>query len=325
MEQQLSNDQQEPLQALTFSTSSTDVPPALPVAATAQAEHVAGRDADGQRVHDLLAALKHQSSKHRWMGTAAIVLGSLLAFNVVMCCAVTAVMSAMTGHAAKFSIDLSLNSFGMSGHITNGVSQVSVSGVLPLVLLSGSGFFAAVARRERLKLTRSLAQYDDVRGVGPLVEALFLRSPLARREAASALKRLMPRLRPGDTGLLNRSQRLQLLRFLGQSMASLHPQDADLSLAILAAYRAIGDGSELSTVKRIAYGRGGGESEARVRAAAQEYVELVERREEEQVQAHTLLRGADCPRDGGATLMRAASGETGAADPHALLRAAEEG
>src|SRR5947207_14393375 len=109
---------------------------------------------------------------------------------------------------------------------------MSVSGTLPLLLLCGSGIFAVLTKRERLKLTRSLTRYEHARAVGPLVDALYLRDRSLRTEAAAALKRVLPRLRPGDAPLLDANRRLMLSLYLGRCRMSLLHDDV-----VLAVYR----------------------------------------------------------------------------------------
>jgi hypothetical protein len=280
----------------------------------------AEQQAQTEPMEALLVTLKRLSRRHAWFGGIATLLGLLFGFFVLMGVLIYLMMSHMQGYAAKLILDFSLLSFGVTGNSGAGHAQMTVSGLTPLLLMLGSAGFSTLSKRERLKLTRTLAQYDDVRAVGPLVEALYLRDRVVRSEAAAALTRLLPRLRREDASLLNSNQRLYLWLYLGRSRWSFLADDDELSLAILQAYSQIGDGTELPTVRRLAQGKGSAGKDSRVREAAQRYLDEVKLREEQEKLPQILLRPSSGLETSPDTLLRP-SEEGTETDPQHLLRA----
>jgi hypothetical protein len=151
-----------------------------------------------------------------------------------------------------------------------------------LRLLSGRG------AKRRLEVARKLADYDDVRAVGPLAEALGPGDRQVREIAAAALTRLLPRLRPADAGLLNGNQRRCLYR-------ALNGENTDLILAILKAFEAVGDDAALPHVERLASGRGRAAKSLPIQRAAQECLPFLRERLEKERGARTLLHPSTAP------------------------------
>jgi hypothetical protein len=309
--------EEEQRTAVTASSLSTE-----PVALEGEAvQHEAGEHALPMEL--LLTKLKRQSRRHAWFGGIAAVLGLLLGGIVVLSIIMYLVMSGMLGHAAKFIVDFSPTSFATTGQISAHSGQVAVSGLTPLLLLIGSSVFAFLTKRERIQLTKTLLQYEDLRAIGPLAEALYLQDKAVRTEAAASLARLLPRLREEDASLLDDHQRLLLSLYLGRSRWSLLEDNDALSLAIVEAYWHIGNGSEVPTVKRIAQGKGSAAKDARVREAAQRYVAEMQRRAELARQPETLLRASASVNANSEMLLHPAV-QTPATDPAELLRATEQ-
>jgi hypothetical protein len=130
----------------------------------------------------------------------------------------------------------------------------------------------------------------------------------------------LPRLRREDTYLLHPSQRRMLSFYLGRGRWNLVLDDDQLSLAILNAYWYIGDGTELPTVRRLAQGKVGSARDGPVREAAQQYLDEVQRRKEEETRPYTLLRASSGTAVAPDVLLRPAA-EATESDPRQLLRA----
>lgn len=271
----------------------------------------------------LLARLKGQSRRHAWFGGIAAILGLLLGGIVALSLIMYLVMSGMLGHAAKFIVDFSPTSFAATGQTDAHSGRVTVSGLTPLLLLIGSSVFAVLTKRERIQLTKTLVHYEDVRAVGPLVEALYIVEDKAfRSKTAAALTRLLPRLRQEDASLLDAQQRRLLSQYFGRVRWATLERNDDLSLAIVESYWRIGDGTELPAVKRLAQGKGIAAKDTRVREAAQRYVAEMQRRAEVASQPDTLLRASAIVHTNSDMLLHPADSAP-ATEPHELPRATE--
>ncbi len=141
----------------------------------------------------------------------------------------------------------------------------SYMSIVPLLVVSA---MAATERRE--KLAKQLAQFDDKRAVGPLIEALGYHDPLTVNAAITALTRLLPELRASDRYLLNEEQRAILNNvLLNASRLKASAVKPELALAILKALGQVGDAAALPAVEKVANGGGIGKKPA-VRLAAAE-------------------------------------------------------
>jgi hypothetical protein len=96
---------------------------------------------------------------------------------------------------------------------------------------------------------RQLTATDDLRAIPALILALNWPEPRPRHSAAIALTRLLPRIRPGDAGLLDPLTRARLYRRL---TAPNTPQNTDLKLAILSALDRIADSGAVPSVQALA-------------------------------------------------------------------------
>lgn len=118
----------------------------------------------------------------------------------------------------------------------------------------------------------ALAEFDDPRVIGPLVEALEPRwvwSRVRRGVFVEALTRLLPRLREEDAALLTRFQRTLLYKRL-RSRTRPDENPADFKVAILQALAEIQDRDALPHVQRLANRQVWTKEDQRVQAAAKE-------------------------------------------------------
>lgn len=167
------------------------------------------------------------------------------------------------------------------------------------------------------KTTQQLAEFEDVRTIGPLLEALELGYSKVTRVIETALLRLLPRLRASDANLLNSKQRRALARLLTTT------RKTELQLAILSALEQVGDGSAVSAVKRLANEPGRTPARLRVQQAAQACLLFLEPRVEQEKSSRQLLRASSPTAATPETLLRPAQGVT-AQEPEQLLRASGE-
>jgi hypothetical protein len=185
---------------------------------------------------------------------------------------------------------------------------------------SMSGLIAAafaVSQAQR-NATRKLAQFEDIRTVGPLAEALEFNDKSMRAVTEEALIKLLPRLRASDAPLLNEDQRACLNRALTRS------KNTPLVLAILKAYEQVGDEKALPCVEKLAEGEGRTGKEERVQAAAIGCLPALRTRIEQQRASQTLLRASDAVATPPEVLLRPAQAGGSDAPPEQLLRASTQ-
>jgi hypothetical protein len=179
--------------------------------------------------------------------------------------------------------------------------------------MSGAISAAFAASQAQKRVTKELAEFEDIRSVGPLAEALEYQDRELKAIAESKLTRLLPRLRASDASLLDEEQRKCLYR-------ALRGRDTNLILAVLKALEQIGDEQAVPFVQKLANGEGLAARNSGIRAAAQECLPALQERAERERASRELLRAAsasDTPSD---VLLRPAGG-TIEADPQQLLRA----
>lgn len=188
-----------------------------------------------------------------------------------------------------------------------------------LVGIAGtSGMQAVVLARRRA--TNRLSDVRDPRLVGTLAEYCFARRDIVRNAALSGFWRSLPCVQPEHRVLLTDAEVRALVRVM-----CTHPK-AEGVLALLQAFRHIGDGRALPAVKALASGellsfeQGAWTrpTRDRVRHAALECLPFLEQRAEEDRQRATLLRAAQAPAEGDG-LLRPAHG-SGEAEAEQLLR-----
>lgn len=115
---------------------------------------------------------------------------------------------------------------------------------VPLSLL----FVGTPASRKQQAVVAAITQFDDVRAVGPLAEALDFPGEQIAPIVQKTLIRLLPRLKASHSSLLNSTQRACLSR-------ALQAGNPALTLAILKAWEQVGDEDAIPEVQRLAEGR----------------------------------------------------------------------
>lgn len=216
------------------------------------------------KVESLLTTLAEERRKQQCRTRRYQVIGLSIVAVVLLC---TGAVWIKTG---KFPSDI-LSSFS------------SMAGLIGLT---------AAATRGQKQATRELAQFNDVRAVGPLAEALTFEDKQVRQVAKEALTRLLPRLQAGDAPLLNSEQRHILHRCLYRRKFRF---DQNLALAILNALRQVGDERDLPVVQRLAQGTGKYDHSRKIQMEAQDCLPFLQKRAEEQAARQSLLRAAVQP------------------------------
>ncbi len=173
------------------------------------------------------------------------------------------------------------------------------------------GLFAMSEVQKRA--TKKLAMLDDVRAVGPLMEALGYIDSEVRKVAIEALLRLLPRMQASDAHFLNDVQRNCMYR-------ALNAKEENFVLAVLKALEQVGDSRALPLVEKLAQGDAETYQEKRIRDAAQACLPFLRQRIEQESASRQLLRAASASGVPADTLLRPAQSvsETG---PEQLLRA----
>ena len=172
----------------------------------------------------------------------------------------------------------------------------------------------------QVEAIRVLAALDDVRTVGPLLEALEWRDMATfsgvRSVATQALYKLLPRLQPEHANLLDDRQRTCLYRLLRH-----HPSDdqTELIVALLGAVAQVGDARAVSTLERLTRDSGGPPPRQRVRSTAQEALTQLRRRLDRS--PGSLLRASSDTT--AADLLHPVTAAPAATDPQQLLRASQ--
>jgi hypothetical protein len=136
-------------------------------------------------------------------------------------------------------------------------------------------------------MSLQLSGCDDVRAIPALVRALCLPDGWARVAAARALTRLLPRLRPCDSGLLDAAARSRLRQQLRRYRAMRTPE---LAFAILLALEEVGDARDIPTLTTLIRRCGRSSVEQRLRQAAQSCLARLAARKE-QVQEEIVSSG----------------------------------
>ncbi len=130
---------------------------------------------------------------------------------------------------------------------------------------------------------RRLLNFEDVRIVGPLIDALNFQDEVTQQEARQALVRLLPRLQASDAHLLNGEQRKQLRQVL-------FTDNKKLAVSVLKSYEHIGDGAELEAVERLLQNAIG---DVEVRDAALNCLPFLQLRAQQMQSSQTLLRASE--------------------------------
>jgi HEAT repeat protein len=158
----------------------------------------------------------------------------------------------------------------------------------------GFGLFYLLWSSDRFKnmtageIASVLAQYDDLRAIGPLLEALNCPEPDVRVLSELALARLLPRLTAADAALLNEEQYLCLFR-------ALYSRYTDLVVGVIRAFREIGDERALLTVRQLAGRPPRSPRQQFIHRAARECLPALQERLERERAGNVLLRPASQP------------------------------
>ncbi len=184
--------------------------------------------------------------------------------------------------------------------------------------MSGVIVAATAATKRQKEATKSLAQFDDLRSVGPLAEALAFNDRGVQEIAEARLIVLLPRIQATDSALLNENQRKCLYQVLAGRLAA--SRNIELVLAILKAYEQVGDSQAIPLVEKLAEGEGKAGQDARVRASASECLVSLRQRAEQERMSQTYLRASDATNVSPQVLLRPASGMVEEL-PEQLLRA----
>jgi hypothetical protein len=159
-----------------------------------------------------------------------------------------------------------------------------------------------------------MADFDDLRIVGPLVESW--RDIEARPAITDALLRLLPRMKASDSHLLNLEQRKALYKILKSD-------EETLLLAILKALEQIGDSAALPFVEKLANPPLGGKVSVKVKQAAWVCLPFLIERAKQEHNSATLLRASGTMETHTGELLRPAT-TTSETDPRDLLRATQQ-
>ncbi len=195
------------------------------------------------------------------------------------------------------------------------------SRVISLVLVSTTvGIWVAVRTQRRKNFDHiTLAQYDDVRAITPLIYALGWSNRRTQIVVASALTRLLPKLKASDASLLPFTQQKRLCALLTDRVARTNP---DLAVAILNALEQVGDVRLAPVVQKQAEANASTQAQRRVRLAAENCLMYLLDRGEQERSSNMLLRPARGSSVHDSNLLRPATGKQ-EADPGLLLRSSE--
>lgn len=164
------------------------------------------------------------------------------------------------------------------------------------------------------KALAKLAEFKDLRAVGPLTSSLGMGDKVTKVIVEAALVELLPQLKATDSDLLNAEQRTIL-------NSRLKSGSVEFVVAILKAYQQIGDPRAIPFVERLATGEGKAAKDARVQAEIPITLEYLRQAKAREEASHTLLRassGFEIPSD---LLLRPATGVGTPTDSLELLRA----
>ena len=168
-----------------------------------------------------------------------------------------------------------------------------------------------------------LAEFDDLRAVGTLTEALEIEDKKVREAASLALQRLLPRLQTTDSNLLSKEQRAILNRRLNiilhfKAVIHLKSKEA-LAKAILKAYEQVGDKEALSIVMKLAQSK----NSQQLQRAAEECIPFLQARISREQDQESLLRASSPAHTASASyeLLRPAEGTDATEHAEELLRA----
>ena len=182
------------------------------------------------------------------------------------------------------------------------------------IINSTVGVYMKLRDRTDKRNIENLAQFDDVRVVGPLAEALVYKDRNLRKVVQDALTQLLPKLKASDAPLLSKEQRGYLHRALSR-------KDTELSFAILMALEQVGDANAIPFVQKLADGEGRARKNPKLQDAAERCLGFLEERLQYQEANETLLRASGSQSTAPEVLLRPVLPAPSDAQPQYLLRA----
>ncbi len=192
--------------------------------------------------------------------------------------------------------------YGDWGAFSDWSSFLSFTGVL-----GGTG----LVTQSHKNAVSKLVEFNDIRIVGPLLEARDRNDASVQEVSERTLIRLLPRLTASDSPLFNAEQ----LACMNRALKS---KNSEFVVAVLKALEQVGDDTHLEQVERLAHQRTGNPFQERMRDSAIACLPYLRERAENAIMAKTLLRAsaADMSPD---MLLRPA-GYIPDANPNELLR-----
>jgi hypothetical protein len=187
-----------------------------------------------------------------------------------------------------------------------------------------TGVFAGMyaATQTQRKGVQALAQFEDVRAVRPLIEAMEYNDKEMKAVAIEKLPVLLPQLRASDAGLLSKEHYAMLNRILNTDLNTRKPAAARMRIAVLQALQQVGNESSLPVVEDLAVGKGKAAGYPEVRRAAADCLPFLRVRVDHLRQTQTLLRASDGNLTPPDVLLRPAAASDVTVHADELLRAA---
>jgi len=176
---------------------------------------------------------------------------------------------------------------------------------------AGLGAAAALAPQHK-SLLKVIAELEDKRSVGWLVDTLDTQDKEIKRTTEDALIKLLPRLTFQDSTVLDPERRRMLDRRL------IKTDRPEFAAAILAAYETLGDSHSLESVETVELGRSHLKLSV-LRETATAVAASIRERIPAELAAQSLLRATSSPSEPTETLLRPAQG-SGNDDETLLLR-----
>jgi hypothetical protein len=223
-------------------------------------------------------------------------------------------------------------------------SQPTILFIFVSILFSAPTLIALGLKKQAKRLdstSQRLSESQDLTLVGPLIDLLSVDNVTVRKNAVRALTTLLLTLQPENAGLISASQRSRLIHYLNMNPEMFLYKDVqdffkparlekevnrraiDFRVAILQSYASIGGAQELPTVRKLAANTLSTPAQIRLREAAQEVLESVERRAETERRHGVLLRPTGAAGTDGSKLLQPAD-TAGESDFMKLLRSPEQ-
>lgn len=188
---------------------------------------------------------------------------------------------------------------------------------LPLILCyTLANICMNMAEKRWGRAAAKMSQFDDLRAIGPLLEALDLRDTAVVDAAETTLLRLLPRLQASDSNAISETQRECLYRRLKIQNAQ---TEAEFIIVALKALEQVGDAKALPCVEALTVSADRMPAAVRVREAAAHCLVFLKARAEQKEWSDNLLRAASASSASSDMLLRPVIDDP-LADPQHLLR-----